>query len=290
MKPIHKPLNPEGKLPFLLTYHHAKGQEEEWPDHVHEWCELVYIHEGEATFIIDQHVMRIKKGDLIFVPPNVIHRTRVEPDDLLTSSALYFMPTFSQQEVINHIILVDLFIRAKRRKVFRYSLQREEQKVIESYLFTMNEEIRHMRHFWEEATSAQIIQLMIQLHRWIDTLHSGAESTPKDLLWLKAVFAYMDDHLHEPIRLEELAQQACISPVYFSKKFKQTVGITVSEFLVKKRVLKAKELLRDSNESIQTIAEMSGHHSMPYFYRTFKKQVGETPAKYRKNGAHMMQN
>ncbi|MFZ4451581.1 helix-turn-helix domain-containing protein [Salibacterium aidingense] len=283
MKPLVKQLDPEGILPFSLVYNQPKGNKEELPNHLHDWCEVIYIHEGSSIFFIDQTFYELKKGDLILVPPNVIHRSILESNAIVTSTALYFLPTSSIHETINHMILMELFLKAKKKKTFRHSLGPEEQRIVEKYLSNIHKEKKEMNEFWEEAAFTEIIQLMIRLNRWLDASASKVEKIPTNFVWMKRVLDYVEEHLSENIRLEELASEACLSPVYFSKKFKQTVGITVSDFLVKKRLLKAKELLKESDDSIQSIAERSGYQSMPHFYRSFKKEVGQTPSKYRKN-------
>ncbi|WP_020008234.1 helix-turn-helix transcriptional regulator [Salinicoccus albus] len=283
MKPVHKPLTYEGNLPFSFVYRRPKERKEEWPNHLHEWWELIYIHTGEATFFIDQHIIYLKKGDLIFVPPNIIHRTMIKVNQVLTTSVLYLFPTHFIDNNINRNLLFDLFRRSERKQKFRYFIPIEKQDTVEKYLNLINLEKKNENPFWEEAAFTHIIQLMIQLHRWEDVFDSGVDESPTNPPWLNIVIEYIDEHLHETVRLKDLSDQIYMSSVYFSKKFKQTVGMTVSDFLIKKRTLKAKELLRESDANVQEVAELSGYHSIPYFHRTFKKLVGKTPTEYRKD-------
>lgn len=283
MEYIQKHLTFDGDLPFSFVYHQQKERKEEWPDHLHEWYELIYIHAGEATFFIDQHVIHLKQGDLILVPPNIIHRTMIKFNHLLTTSVLYLFPVHLIERNVSPNIFFDLFHQTERKSNFRHSLSIDKQKTIEMYMELIDSEKRSMNVFWEEVAFTYIIQLMVQLHRWKDIFNNEIEESSTNPSWLNTVIEYINDHLHETIHLKDLSSQIYMSAVHFSKKFKQTVGMTVSDFLMKKRILRAKKLLKETEESVQEVAELSGYHSIPYFHRTFKKLVGKTPAEYRKN-------
>lgn len=81
-------------------------------------------------------------------------------------------------------------------------------------------------------------------------------------------------------------QIGCIVDVdyYFSKKFKQEVGITLAEYIRSKRLERAAMLLQSTNEDVQAIAMRLQFCSQSYFTDSFRKKYGISPSKYRKNG------
>jgi transcriptional regulator GlxA family with amidase domain len=99
---------------------------------------------------------------------------------------------------------------------------------------------------------------------------------------MKDILIYINEHMDEPLTLTILAQKALVSPAHFSRVFKETTGIGLVVYLNTKRIIKAKELLLETNHTIAHIAEMCGFESMPQFYRTFKKYIEMTPATFRK--------
>jgi len=290
MTAVQKPLMLEGNLPFTFVHRKQKERKEEWPEHLHDWCELIYIHSGEATFFIDQQVVHFKKGDLIFVPPNIIHRTMISFNKFLTTSVLYLMPSQLMDKNYNPAILFEPFKVVRKDKKYLFSLSHDKQMIVEQYLDSMNVEKEKKEIFWEETAFSYLVQLMVQIHRWDDIFDTEAEPSEHNPEWLNTVLQYLDEHLDEEIRLEDLSSRLFISPVHFSKKFKQTVGTTFSEFINRKRILKSKELLKGTDSPVQEVAESCGFQSMPYFHRTFKKLVGGTPANYRKNNVETLYN
>ncbi len=91
----------------------------------------------------------------------------------------------------------------------------------------------------------------------------------------------MNAHLSEKIYAHELSCIIGYHPAYFSNLFKHEVGIGYSEFLTELRINRAKELMRETNASLQDIAEQCGFPDLPYFSQKFKRAEGMTPSQWR---------
>ena len=92
---------------------------------------------------------------------------------------------------------------------------------------------------------------------------------------------YIDENFHKDISLDEVSRVVDISPYYFSKLFKQEEGVNFIEYLTKKRMQNARQLLKNPSFSIKEICVMSGYSDPNYFSRIFKKYEGITPSEYR---------
>ena len=97
--------------------------------------------------------------------------------------------------------------------------------------------------------------------------------------------AYIDEHFaDEDISLNTLAELANISPNHFSSIFSQEMGVTFIEYLINRRMEKAKELLMTTDKKSFEIAYEVGYRDPHYFSATFKKTQGMTPREYRSRG------
>lgn len=92
---------------------------------------------------------------------------------------------------------------------------------------------------------------------------------------------YIYDHLHEPISLQDLAGLTGLSPSYLSTLFKKEAGLSVSDYVMSKKMEAARNMLRYSDYSYAEISAMLNFSSQSHFIRAFKKYTGNTPRTYR---------
>lgn len=93
---------------------------------------------------------------------------------------------------------------------------------------------------------------------------------------------FMQEHLHEPVTLDNIALAAGLSVSFFCRKFKQETGYTPIEYCNHLRMQKACHLLHFTNLRTNEIALRVGIGDPFYFSRLFKKQLGMSPSNYRK--------
>lgn len=93
---------------------------------------------------------------------------------------------------------------------------------------------------------------------------------------------YITTHYGESLTLERVASEAGLSTAYFSLLFKQETGLSFSDYVVDLRIKTAKDLLKQTDDTIASIAERVGYRDVKYFSRLFARTVGVNPAKYRK--------
>ena len=92
---------------------------------------------------------------------------------------------------------------------------------------------------------------------------------------------FVQAHLDEELTLSQVAQQAHVSPFYFCKVFRKTTGMTLTEYIGRVRVEKAKDLLGDPSLRISEVVYAAGFGSIPRFNSVFKRHVGMPPSEYR---------
>ena len=97
----------------------------------------------------------------------------------------------------------------------------------------------------------------------------------------KAV-SFVDDNYRTDISRDAASGLAGMSPSHFSRIFRKVVGMSYQEYVNRKRIAKAKELLRTSPQGIAEIAAYVGFADNTGFGRIFKKVTGYTPSAYRK--------
>ena len=94
---------------------------------------------------------------------------------------------------------------------------------------------------------------------------------------------YIYDHLNTRIKLETLAQEVDLSCAYLSRLFKKETGMSVSDYILQKKIETAKSMLVFSDYPIASISSTLAFPSQSYFTQSFLRLVGETPREYRKH-------
>lgn len=97
------------------------------------------------------------------------------------------------------------------------------------------------------------------------------------------IINYVDTNFDKDLSVKQLSMQFGLTPNYLSQIFKKATEENFATYLNKLRVGKACELLRNSNIKIYEVCRMVGYKDSQYFYRVFKKYIGQTPIEYRMN-------
>jgi AraC family transcriptional regulator len=101
---------------------------------------------------------------------------------------------------------------------------------------------------------------------------------------LRRVTDYIEAHLAEPLSLTEIAEIACLSPFHFSRSFKRSAGVGLHEYVIRRRIERAKQLMLYSDLSLVQIAGAVGFDSQSSFTARFRREVGLSPGRFRKEG------
>jgi AraC family transcriptional regulator len=91
----------------------------------------------------------------------------------------------------------------------------------------------------------------------------------------------MDDHGGEPVPVSKLAAAAGLSVFHFSRAFRQSMGTSPYQYLLARKIERAKSFLAESNRSVAEVAASVGFSRPNHFARVFKKQTGFSPNEFR---------
>jgi AraC family transcriptional regulator len=92
---------------------------------------------------------------------------------------------------------------------------------------------------------------------------------------------YIEDHIDSEIALEDLAAAVHLSAYHFARLFKASTGLPPHQYVIVRRIERAKHLLRDDDLSLTQVAARVGFWDQGHFTRHFKRLVGVTPKRFR---------
>ena len=136
-----------------------------------------------------------------------------------------------------------------------------------------------------EAAKALIAEasslLRVQIERSAD-VSPGMTSGGLTRWQIHRVMGFVDDHLDEQIRVEDLSQVVRLSPTYFSRAFKRSFKETPHAYVVRRRLEHARHLILTSDIALSEVARACGFGAHAHLCRLFRQRVGASPAAWRR--------
>ena len=127
------------------------------------------------------------------------------------------------------------------------------------------------------------------MHRWREHIYeeSLSSSQKNDISAFAAVIKYVDGHIGENLRSEDVAERIGMSRSYFSTRFKEMTGETFHQYVIQRKMKTAAEWIEEGKNSITRIAVELGYDNFHYFAKVFAREHGCTPSEYRKESKNV---
>lgn len=283
--PLRKKLSGDERFPFDLVYKDTKQPQNELPDHFHDWHELVFVYKGKGTLFVNQTIYNMGQGDLFLIPGNTIHSAFPDSETPVTSTAVFFSDKLIRRvELDGSYSLLRCFEHAKKKNSYKLETSVEERARLETLIRDMHTEQQTQKPGFRQSILIHLQLLLLIINRMavsVPAISTGnSESEP---LWMKETLLFIDRNLGAQLRLAALCRRAAVTPSHFSRVFKRLTGMNVTDYVIAKRIVYAKELLVRTDENMNRIATVCGFESASYFYKMFKKLTGMTPLAYKRN-------
>lgn len=264
--------------------------------HIYDY-EFIYVIKGSGTIRIEDRIHPVQGGDLVYIRPHLandmsvgagasLHCFAVHFDYVFLGEGMDFSPysVYLGRKDEGHESEADSWLRQRPAHEPSEIAIPEKKRVANVQPFY--EVFRQLRHHFEHQRADSVLWLksaMLQLigliHQELMTKEGIVIGHPYADLALDAI-AYMEERCAEPIGVSLLAKRASLSPKYFGTIFKEATGQSVSEYLLRLRMERAKKLLRQRKMTVREVAEAVGIVDLYYFSKLFKRIEGIPPKRY----------
>ena len=265
-------------------YYISKGVcDKTYPEHTHDFLEIVYMFSGRAMHIIDGYEYLTEAGDALFINYGSTHRFEVL--EKLTYANILIKPEFiseNLQGVENAFALLELDsfkefsqIVDRNDRVMHFSAT-ERQQVENLILLALAE---------QEVDRPGKALILRSLLNTLLTLVFRKMAMPmrKETAIGPELLRYIRENCGSPLTMEEIAAENHYHPAYFSRLFKKRTGYNFTAYLTECRLDLACRLLRETDRNIGDIVTEVGFSDRTKFFRAFSAHTGMTPLKYRKS-------
>lgn len=253
-----------------------------FPEHTHDYVEMVYMCRGKTTHIINGNKTELCEGELLFLGQTA--KQEILPagkDDIAVNFII--LPTFfdkslemlGEEESPLRKFITDCLGKATDSEGFLHFKVSDilpVQNLIENLLWTLITKTPNKRNIYQTTMGL----LFMQLLNYTDRL----SYTEDEKTVLLQVLRYIESN-YKTASLTELSKILHYDIFWLSKEIKLKSGMSYTELLQEKRLSQSAFLLRTTKMKISDIANAVGYENMSYFHRIFNKKFGVSPKKYR---------
>lgn len=253
--------------------------------HGHDFSELVIVLQGTGIHALPCGEYRIGAGDVFVLHGDQTHQYR-DTSSLDLMNVLFRLDDLEMSvrdvnALPGYRILFDLEPQASRNGVFESRLRISADLLarIKNRLSEMLIEQRTKPAGWEFSMVAQFMLIVTDLCRAYSEKENPAM---RSLIRLNDVIVYIHQHYAEELSLDALAGVANMSRRTVTREFRNALGISPIDYVIRERINRAVDLLRYSDISVTETAYRVGFQDSNYFTRKFHALVGQTPSEARK--------
>lgn len=258
--------------------------------HRHNFIEVSYVVSGTAIHTIAGISYQVKKGNVVIVDYNTPHTWSFDPnkDAPFMTYDLLFTPDFFGASGMNTsefyslaspYLFSSLFKEFDSRYVLHHLIKTNAKE-----FYQLFSQIYHEYTAREKGSQtlirAYLTELIIKLFRELERQQPSFTVSHQKIV--EQAICYMQENYKTHINLDDIVSGIFLSKDYFRQIFKKITGLSITSYIQELRIREACRLLETTDDSSAEIARESGFNDIKFFYQTFKKTMGMTPAKYRK--------
>jgi AraC-like DNA-binding protein len=255
----------------------------------HECYELVYMKRGNVVFEISGTPAPLGPNDIVIIKPGQPHKFIVKSEPGCDFIVLSFKFVNKMDDGYSEVSLGDFlnFVRGKRSGPF-ISLKVSQKNEIITLLNRILKERESSEIGSEFLNYLLVLELFVLISRALkmEWESSIKEKSPKLKELIQISIRYIHNNFERDISLKDISKYVFLSSSYFIRAFKDEVGMSPINYLLKVRVERAKELLAETDSRIGDIALSVGFSNQQRFNEIFKKYAGLTPLQYRKQASN----
>lgn len=251
--------------------------------HRHDYYEIYFFLGGDLSYQIGKNVYPLKYGDICLIPPGVFHRPQFQhTDTTYRRMVLWLSPDYYARLQALHPDITYGFNYGNQISCHHFSCDFANAQILFNKLIDIIEERQRDIPFHEPMISCYIASLMLSINRIIYMGEKPAHTKSEQDSLFTRLCEYINTHLDEDLSLNALAREFFVSKYHISHIFKENMGMSVHQYLLKKRLYACKNNIL-AGEPLREVAMTYGFKDYTNFFRAFKKEFGIGPKEYKES-------
>ena len=247
------------EISFYLSDSAQQFDSRIFPPHTHDVFEIYFLIDGNASFMVEKNLYKLKNGDVIISRPDEVHNCILNEKSTHKHACLWINSS-------NNFLLSGL----TNGNVTHLSTNKEENEQLIKYFIELNQAKDEFSKF---TTTINVLQLLY-------TANQNETSTFCAPTVLKQILSYINENFKTIQRIEEVLDKFHISKTTLLRLFKKHLNTTPKLYLETKKLAYSRILLKQG-ESVLDACFSAGFSDYSNYIRLFRKRYDTTPGKYK---------
>ena len=230
--------------------------------------QILYVANGKTHFCFDGKEEIVSAGHMVLYKPEEIQKYVYYLEDNPEVFWIHFTGSDVKNILAYHGISLD-------EHVFYCGVLPDYKALFRKII----QELQLCRYGYEDYIASLFNDILLLVDR---QQHEQKKATGDVQEQIERAAAYFNENYNTKISIDDYAESLHISTNWFIHNFKQYAGMSPAQYILSLRMVNAQSLLERTTYNIKEISEIVGYENPLYFSRVFKKEIGKSPAQYRK--------
>ena len=230
--------------------------------------QILYVANGKTHFWFDDKEEIVSAGHMVLYKPEEIQKYIYYLEDNPEVFWIHFTGSDVKNILAYHGISLD-------EHVFYCGVLPDYKALFRKII----QELQLCRYGYEDYIASLFNDILLLVDR---QQHEQKKTTGNVQEQIERAAAYFNENYNTKISIDDYAESLHISTNWFIHNFKQYAGMSPAQYILSLRMVNAQSLLERTTYNIKEISEIVGYENPLYFSRVFKKEIGKSPAQYRK--------
>lgn len=277
-------VNKHGYLNSNFKLFHLKDKKaQNFEFHYHDFNKIIIFISGKVTYHIEGKSYELKPWDILLINNHDIHKPVIDPSEAYERIIIWVNFKFIELHNSIDCDLLTCFNRATEKRFNLVRLSSDLQTNLKSIIYSLESSINSNEFGSKLLSNSLFIQLIIYLNRiHIQNMYENDPSLSKYDEQICAILEYINTNLYSNLSVSEISKKFYISNYHLMHKFKKETGYTVYNYILQKKLITAKDLIKSGNPIVKTSLQL-GFNDYSSFLRSFKKSFGISPKDFQQN-------
>lgn len=275
-------INPDEKIKF---YHSTTDT----TVHKHDFIEIVYFKSGQGIHVVDGHSYNIASGSVCILNTDTEHYYHIKEkinDKEIEVNNIIFYPSLIDEKYSSTNFIDEIYSDIMGKPIGEHkthiSVPLDPNKDMQHLFLLIQNEFLLKEEAYLSNIRLCLTALITKILRFAkNNKQKSSHILLKNIKTLEQILDMLDSNYNKPLTVEDISQKYYFSKTYMNTIFKEYTGMSLKKYIQQLRCEKAKELLKNTDDTVSQICDAVGYMDIKQFFIIFKRVVGITPKEYR---------